>query len=74
MAAMAGTIRRTVPRNSAAMVRGLTPSRKPLRSAARKTAVPVEETGTISTSAVSKSFLGSGVACPVTASPLAIFW
>ena len=41
--------------------------------AARKIAVPVEETGTISSTAFSRSFFGSGVLCPVTASPLATF-
>ncbi len=53
IAAIAGTIRRTVrPKRRAILVAGR-PSRKPLRTAARKTAVPVEESGRNSTIAFS---------------------
>ena len=55
MATIAGTIRRTVPARSRAWVGGETPRSRPLRTAARKTAVPVEESGTMSTWAFSRS-------------------
>ena len=54
MAAIAGTIRTTVLPRSRASVDGETPSKRPLMIAARKTAVPVEETGTMSMGAFSQ--------------------
>ena len=60
IAAIAGTIRRTVRAKSRAIVARATPSKKPLATAARKTAVPVDESGTMSSWAFSRS-CGSGV-------------
>ena len=71
MAAMAGIILRTVPASRRAIVAVETPSKQPLITAARKTAVPVDDSGTMSSWAFSRSS-GSGVSCPVTAAPLAI--
>ena len=55
IARIAGTIRRIVRASSRAWASGERPSNNPLSTAARKTAVPVDDNGTTSTWALSRS-------------------